>query len=221
MIKRAVYLAQKDLLVDFRSKQIITTTLIFSFVVVITFNIALGESSPYLDWLVPAVLWISFMFAGVLVISRSFTIEKDKNYLEGLMLAPMDRTTIYLGKIISNTILMFITEIGTITMVIVFFNYNPKLLQFIPILILGTLGFVIVGTLLSALAMNIKSSGHFLPLILFPILWALIINVVSSTRKIFMGNDFSEIFGELKLLILYNIIFLAIGFIVFEILIED
>lgn len=221
MIKRAIYIAQKDLLTDFRSKQIITSMLIFSFVVVVTFSIALGDATSNLDWLIPAVFWICFMFAGMLAISRSFAIEKDKNSLEGLMLAPMDRTAIYLGKVISNLILMFLMEIGTIVMVLIFFNYDFRILQFIPIIIIGTLGFVVVGTLLSALAINVKSRELFLPLILFPILWALIIPVVSSTRKIFMGEDFMEIIDELRLLILYDIIFLAIGFVVFEILIED
>jgi len=221
MIRRAFFIAQKDLLTEFRSKQIITSTLIFSLVVVITFSIALGDAPTNLDWLIPAVLWISFMFGGMLAISRSFTLEKDKNSLEGLMLAPMDRTAIYFGKVFSNLILMFLMEIGIILMVIVFFNYDIELLPFIPIIILGTIGFVVVASLLSAFAINIKSSGHFLSLILFPVLWALIIPVVTSTREIFTGSGFSEITNELKLLILYDIIFLAISYIVFEILVEE
>jgi heme exporter protein B len=221
MIGPALAIARKDLLAEFRSKQIITSTLIFSLVVVITFSIALGDSSKNEDWLVPAVLWISFMFGGMMAISRSFTIEKDKNSLEGLLLAPMDRTAIYLGKVISNLILMFIMEIGIIIMVIVFFNYDVPLISFFPILILGTVGFVVVASLLSALSINVKSSEHFLSLILFPILWALIIPVITATRAIFTGDDFSEITDELTVLLMYDIIFFTVSFAVFEFLVED
>ena len=220
-IKKAIIIAKKDLLSEFRSKQIITSTLIFSLVVVITFSVAFGDSKSNLDWQIPAILWISFMFGGMLSISRSFTIEKDKNSLEGLMLAPMDRTAIYIGKVISNLILMFLMEIWIIIMIVIFFNYNIKILPLIPIIIIGTIGFVIVTSLLSAFAINVKSSGHFLPLILFPILWALIIPVVSSTKIIFTGGSFSDITQEVKLMVLYDIIFFAVGFIVFEIILED
>lgn len=226
MITKALAIAHKDLLAEFRSKQIITSTLIFSLVVVVTFSIALGDISPddegtTKDWLIPAVLWISFMFGGMLAISRSFTLEKDKNSLEGLLLAPMDRTAIYLGKVFSNLILMFIMEIVIIVMVVVFFNYDIPLLPFIPILILGTVGFVVVASLLSAFAINVKSSEHFLSLILFPILWALIITVITATRRIFMDGDFSEITSELTFLLMYDIIFLTVSFVVFELLVED
>ena len=198
MIRSAIAIAQKDLIADFRSKQIITSTLIFSLVVVITFSIALGDkSNPRIqEWLIPAVLWISFMFGGMLAISRSFTLEKDKNSLEGLMLAPMDRTAIYLGKVISNLILMFLMEIGIILMVVVFFNYDVDILPFIPIMILGTFGFVVMASLLSAFSINVKSSEHFLSLILFPPLWAMIIPVVTSTKLIFTGGDLSDISSE-------------------------
>lgn len=221
MIKKAFFIAQKDLVSEFRSKQIITSMLIFSLVVVITFSIALGNTVGNQDKLIPAVLWISFMFGGMLSISRSFTIEKDRNSLEGLLLAPMDRTAIYIGKVLSNLILMFLMEIGTIGMVVIFFNYNIKILPLIPILIIGTIGFVIIASLLSAFTINIQSSGHFLPLILFPILWALIIPVITSTKKIFMGGDFSEIIDQLIFLVIYDIMFLAVSFVVFEIILED
>lgn len=221
MIKRAIIIAKKDLLSEFRSKQIITSTLIFSLVVIITFSVALGDSRTNLDWQIPAILWISFMFGGMLSISRSFTIEKDKNSLEGLLLVPMDRTAIYIGKVISNLLLMFLMEIWIIIMIIIFFDYDIKIIPIIPIIILGTIGFVIVASILSAFAINVKSSGHFLPVILFPVLWALIIPVVSSTKIIFSGGDFSEIIQEMKLMTIYDIIFFSVGFIVFEIILED
>ena len=221
MIKRAIIIAKKDLLSEFRSKQIITSTLIFSLVVIITFSVALGDSRTNLDWQIPAILWISFMFGGMLSISRSFTIEKDKNSLEGLLLVPMDRTAIYIGKVISNLLLMFLMEIWIIIMIIIFFDYDIKIIPIIPIIILGTIGFVIVASILSAFAINVKSSGHFLPVILFPVLWALIIPVVSSTKIIFSGGDLSEIIQELKLMTIYDIIFFSVGFIVFEIILED
>lgn len=221
MISQAFSIARKDLLAEFRSKQIITSTLIFSLVVVITFSIALGDSSNDEDLIIPAVLWVSFMFGGMLAISRSFTLEKDKNSLEGLLLAPMDRTAIYLGKVCSNLILMFIMEVGIIIMVVVFFNYDVPIMSFLPILILGTIGFVVVASLLSAFAINVKSSEHFLSLILFPILWALIISVITATREIFSGGDYSDISNEMIFILMYDIIFLTVSFAVFELLVED
>ena len=190
MLKESMILAKKDLHTEFRTKQMLNSMLIFAFIVIIIFYFGFSEllerntlSSPngngFVEYLAPGILWITFIFTGMLGLSRSFAVEKDKNSLEGLMLCPVSRNTIYLGKVISNIILMFIIEIATI--VVFYFFVSPeignRIAHIIPIIILGTLGFVIVGSLLSALSINTRNREMLLPLILFPIIMPIIIRL--------------------------------------------
>jgi heme exporter protein B len=106
------------------------------------------------------MLWIAFTLAGMLGLSRSFTGEKEEGCLDGLKLCPVDRAEIYNGKVISNAVLMFLMEITTIPIFVVLFNYDLKNIQGLAlVMILGTFGFIFVGTLLSALTVNTKDKG--------------------------------------------------------------
>lgn len=224
-------IAGKDLKAEFRTKQMLNSMMIFALLVIVIFSFAFGsEASIFIpilnknviDILAPGILWIAFTFAGMLGLSRSFSVEKEEGCLEGLKLCPVERSEIYNGKVVSNAVLMVLVEITTIPLFIVLFNYDIKNIPGLTLVVLlGTAGFIFVGTLLSALTVNTRTREILLPVILFPVLLPVIITAVSSTRVMLSSGDISEILGELQILVAYDIIFFIVAQLVFEYTIED
>lgn len=224
-------IAMKDLRQEFRTKQMLNSMIIFSLLVMVIFNFAFGNESSIpiqginkkvIDLLAPGMLWIAFTFAGMLGLSRSFAGEKEEGCLEGLKLCPVDRAEIYNGKVISNAVLMFLMEMTTVPIFVFLFNYDLKNIPGLALVILlGTLGFVFVGTLLSALTVNTRTREILLPVILFPVLIPVILSAVNATGTLFSTGDIFEISGQLQILAIYDIIFFVVAQLVFEYTIED
>ena len=172
---------------------------------------------------VPAMLWITFTFAGVLGLSRSFALEKEGNAVLGLLLTPTDRSLIYFGKMISSAIFVFIVGMIIVPMFVLFFNleFPGHSLPLIPVIFLGSLGFVSVGTLFSAMAVNTRLREVLLPILLFPIIIPLIVSAVKLSGLVLEGKPLSEGASALQLLIAFDIIFIAACAVVFEFVIEE
>ena len=224
-------IAKKDLLAEFRTKQMLNSMVIFALLVIVIFSFAFGnEATIYIpnlkkkiiDILAPGMLWIAFTFAGMLGLSRSFAGEKEEGCLDGLKLCPVERSDIYNGKVLSNAVLMFLMEIATLPIFIVLFSYDIKNLPgLIVVIILGTFGFIFVGTLLSALTVNTRTREILLPVILFPVLIPVILSAVTATAAMLANGDLKDISGELQILLVYDIIFFVVAQMVFEYTIED
>ena len=224
-------IARKDLKAEFRTKQMLNSMMIFALLVIVIFSFAFGsEASIYIkdinkkvvDLLAPGILWIAFTFAGMLGLSRSFAGEKEEGCLDGLKLCPVERSEIYNGKVISNAVLMFLMEVITIPVFAVLFSYDIlNISGLVLVVILGTLGFIFVGTLLSALAVNTRTREILLPVILFPVLLPVILSAVTATGIMLAKGEISEITGELQILVAYDIIFFIVAQLVFEYTIED
>ncbi|MDI6888727.1 MAG: heme exporter protein CcmB [Methanocellales archaeon] len=219
-MRRCLNIAWKDLRAEFRTKQMLNSMLLFSFLIVAIFGFAFGPYPERIERLAPGVLWVAFTFAGMLGLSRSFASEKEQGCLDGLKLCPVDRSAIYIGKAISNLILMFIMEGVTIPVFIVLFDYSiPNLGEIGFVVLLGTAGFVFVGTLLSALTVNTRTREILLPVILFPVLVPVIVSAVSATTKVLSGV--LNILDELRILGTYDAIFFIVALLIFEYTIEE
>jgi heme exporter protein B len=158
------------------------------------------------------------MFAGMLGLSRSFALEQEENCIEGLKLCPVDRSAIYIGKILSNLVLMMIMEAATIIIFIVIFKYTiPNMFWLVLVMLLGTTGFLAVGTLLSALTLNAQTREILLPVILIPVLFPLILALVPATANVLTGTS---VISEIRLLCVYDIVFFLISLVAFEYAIE-
>jgi heme exporter protein B len=224
-------IARKDLKAEFRTKQMLNSMMIFALLVIVIFSFAFGNEASIIipvlnkkitDLLAPGMLWIAFTFAGMLGLSRSFAGEKEEGCLEGLKLCPAERSEIYNGKVLSNAFLMFLMEIVTIPVFVVLFSYDIKNIPgLIVVVILGTFGFIFVGTLLSALTVNTRTREILLPVILFPVLIPVILSAVTATGIMLASGDISDIAGELQILAVYDIIFFIVAQLVFEYTIED
>jgi heme exporter protein B len=224
-------IAKKDLKAEFRTKQMLNSMVIFALLVIVIFSFAFGNEATIfvtnlnkkiVDLLAPGMLWIAFTFAGMLGLSRSFAGEKEEGCLEGLKLCPVDRSEIYNGKVLSNAVLMFLMEMAALPIFVVLFSYDIKNIPgLIVVIILGTFGFIFVGTLLSALTVNTRTREILLPVILFPVLIPVILSAVTATGTMLANGNFSDVAGEMQILVVYDIIFFIVAQIVFEYTIED
>jgi len=212
---------RKDLLIELRTKSAINSMLFFGVVTLLIFNFALGseDSRPALS----GVLWTAFAFAGTLGLNRMFASEKENHCIEGLLMIPADRGVIYLGKMFAGVVFMLIAEIAIFVMGLIFFNVTVW--KEIPLLALtffiGTLGFMAVGTLLSAIAVNTKLREVLLPLLLFPVILPILINAVEATGIILGGGDYGALKLPLSVMTVFTFVFGTIAWLLFEYVLED
>ncbi len=216
-------IAWKDVLSEFRSKETLSSMLIFCMIVVIIFNFMLEPGSTLIREMVPGILWIAITFAGILGLNRSFIYEVDQGCLLGLLLCPVDHVVIYFGKMLGNFIFMIIMEIILLPLMVVLFNLSiwSVLAPLSLILFLGTLGFSAVGTLLSAISVNTRAREILLPILLFPVTIPILMAAVKSTNQLFQNGSFDEAIPWIKLLIGFDIIFLTVSALLFEYVVED
>ncbi len=216
-------IAWKDILSEFRSRETISSMLIFCLIVVIIFNFMFEPGSNLVKEMVPGILWVAITFAGILGLNRSFIYEVDQGCLLGLLLCPVDHYLLYLGKMIGNFFFMVIMEIIIIPLMIVFFNLDilAILLPLLLILLLGTLGFAAVGTLLSAISVNTRAREILLPILLFPIAIPILLAAVKATGSLINEGTFTSAQSWIKILAGFDVIFLVISSLLFEYVVED
>jgi len=214
-------IAWKDLAAEFRSRELFSSMLVFSLLVILIFNFALELDISTRRSVTAGVLWVTFAFAGTLGLNRSMSIEKDQGSLDGLLLAPVDRSAIYFGKVLSNLTFMLIVE--AIVLPVYSFLYNVNLLRpgLLLILLLGSVGYIVVGTLLAAMAVQARTRDVLLPILLFPVVIPVLIAAVKASGGFLTGDDAANIQAWVNLLIVYDAIFVAIAFMVFDYVVEE
>lgn len=212
----------KDLAAELRSRELIAAMLVFALLVILIFNYALQMDISARKSVTAGVLWVTFAFAGTLGLNRSMAIEKDRGCLDGLLLAPVDRSAIYFGKVLSNLAFMLIVEI--IVLPVYFILYNPEnffSLGFFAVILLGSIGYVSVGTLLSTMSVQSRTRDVLLPILLFPLVLPVLVSAVQASQGFFNNWAFEEILPWLNLLIVYDIIFVVAAFMTFDQVVEE
>lgn len=218
-----ITIAWKDIASELRTKEMIGTMLIFTGLVIVVFSFAFDPTTNMVRSVVPGLIWVIIVFSGILGLNRSFLSEKKNDNLLGLLSAPVDPSAIYLAKMLANLVMVSIVEWVSIPVLFLLFDYQwqGQIGYFILILVLGTLGFIIVGTFMSALSANSKSSEMLLPIVLFPIVTPILIGAVQSTKLILAGNEqIATVLNWIKFISIYDLIFLAASIILFEYLME-
>jgi heme exporter protein B len=157
----------------------------------------------------------------VLSLNRAFIQEKEDNCLEGLMGCPISRETIYLGKMLGSLFFMLLVEAVVLPVFALLFNVNVISWPLITITVLATLGFVTIGTLFSALAVNTKAREMVLPVLFFPIIAPVIIAAVSASGRALGGESWGDIASWLGIIAAFDIIFLVVAYLIFSFVIEE
>lgn len=214
-------IARKDLAAELRSRELFSAMMVFSLLVIVIFNFALELDISTRRSVTAGVLWVTFAFAGTLGLNRSLSAEREQGCIDGLLLAPVDRASIYFGKAISNLVFMMIVE--AIVLPVYAFLYGVNLLNagLLAVILLGSIGYTAVGTLLATMSVQTRTREVLLPILLFPVVLPVLIAAVKASGGILTGADQSTIWPWLNLLIVYDVIFVAVAFMTFEYVVQE
>lgn len=222
-LRKVSAIVWKDIVAELRTKEMFSTMFVFAVLVIVIFNFAfdLRVSGERVRQVAPGALWVAFTFAGILGLNRAFALEKDRGCLDGLLLAPVDHTAIYFGKMISTALFMLVVEALMLPVFTVFFGvslFDPRL---VLVLVLGTLAFAGVGTLLSAMTAQTRAREVLLPILLLPVAAPVLIAAVKATAGILDGLTMGDIALWLELLVAFTIIFPAVAFMTFDYVVKE
>ncbi len=222
-------LAWKDLRVEFRSREIVYSMTFFAAMVVLLFSFAfLRQSAVDSEMMIdvsdlsPGFVWVSVLCAGTLGLSRVFDREREAGTMRGRLLSPMPRSAIFLGKALAIAVIVFTVELVVVPMVAFFFE-APLLthpLQLLIILILGTLGFAIVGAVFAAMLLKSQARDVLLPVVLYPILVPLFIAAIKATSSM-MEGAMGDCWFWIQFLAVYDTIFIVAALWTFEALVIE
>ncbi len=222
-LQRIGRIVAKDLRAELRTKEALTSTVFFSLLVLLVFNFAFEPGTRDLTVVGAGILWIAFLFAGILAMNRLMLTEREDGGLEGLMLCPVPRTSIYLAKCISLGVVLVLSEAVTLALFILLFNVplDGGLLQLLLVAALGTFGLVGLGTTFGTMAVRTRTREVMLPLLLVPIAVPLLIATVECTGEVLAGRGLVEAGHWLRLIVVFDVLFLAVGYVTFPALLEE
>lgn len=220
-LKAVSAVAWKDLAAELRSRELLSAMLVFSMLVILIFYFALELDVKARNAIAAGVLWVTFAFAGTLGLNRSMAIEKDRGCLDGLLLAPVDRSAIYFGKVISNLAFMLIVEVIVLPIYSILYNINLFNAGLIGVILLGSVGYSAVGTLLSTMTVQARTRDVLLPILLFPVVIPVLVAAVKASSAFLQGAEMTDVLPWLNILIVYDVIFIAVAFMVFDFVVEE
>lgn len=223
VLRAAALLAGKDLRIEVRTREITVSTGLFAVLVVVLTSISFYVDDVIARRIAPGVLWIAIAFAGVLAIGRTWQRERENDAMRGLLLAPIPRPAIFLGKALGTLAFVVAIELLVVPLVAVLFHLDliPALPLLVPVLFSGSLGFVLTGTLFGAMTVRTRSRDLMLSVVLFPLVTPALLAGVVATRGILAGEPVAETLAWLRILAAYDIVVGACGWFLFGPLVND
>jgi len=193
----------------------------FAVLAAIILGLAFDLRVPQPTMIAPGALWVSVLFTGMLALQRSFGPEMDRGSLAALLLAPVDRSAIYFGKIIASLIFIVITELLLLPIMTVVLDVNLFQTWIVVALLMGTLGYVCAGVLFSALTANTRSRETLLPVLLLPVIVPLFMAGIGVTNQVIDGRSFADFRHWLGMLAAYDFIFIIVAYLIFDLIWEE
>ena len=220
-LSTAWVLVWKDLVQEWRSRDVLTSMFAFAVLSLFIFNYALELSPIDRAEIAPGLIWVVMVFAGTLGLNRSFAAEQYQGSLGGLMLAVPELSVIYLAKMITNLLMMFGLAILVIPIYSLLYNQSLFDLRFFGILMLGAWGYSAAGTLISSMTVQTRMRDLLLPVLLFPLLLPVNMAVVKSGSAIIAASSVPEFQSWINLLLVYDVIMTVVSIMVFEYVIRE
>lgn len=220
-LRKVWWIALKDLRTEFRTREIFSTMVAFSALAVVVMGLAFDLRVPKSEMVAPGVLWVVLLFAGVLGLNRSFGSEVDRGSLSALLLAPVDHSAIYFGKWLANLVFLVLTEAIVLPIILIIFDVNLFRIEILLALLLGTIGYTSVGTLFAALASSARARESLLPVLLLPVMIPIFVAGVAITSNIVDGHNLSVLGRWFSMLVAYDLIFITLAYLLFDLIWED
>lgn len=224
MIRSVWTIAQKDLRAEFRSKEALNASLSFAIVILLIFSFAVEPNAEETRAIAGGLLWIVFVFAGALILNRSFARELPNDCLDALIAAPIPASALFLGKSIANFLLLIAVDLVCLPVFGIFYNisWTQVFWPLLLVLLLGNWAMTMIGTTFSALTINIRLRELMLPLLIYPILLPALMGAIQLTNGMLAGDS---ILGDnvtwLKLLIGFDIIYTALSVMLIDVVLVN
>ena len=216
-------IAAKDIRAELRSRTALLSAVVFAALVLVIFNFARDPTAVAAVDLAPSVLWVTFALAAMVALNRAFTVERENGALDGLLLAPVPRGAVFLGKLVANLAFVGTVEAVALPLFVLFFNVDlgHALPGLLGVTVLATIGFVAVGTLFSAMAVRTRFAELMLPVLLLPFMVPPLIGAVQVTARLLADRPLSEMMGWLRLLALYDVVFVTLCTMAFASVVDE
>jgi len=218
-VRQTLVIARKDLRAELRTKEAINAALAFSIVILVLFSFAFDPGEQETIEMSGGLLWIVFAFAGTLVLNRSFAREVPNDCLDALVAAPISGAALFLGKALANFMLVIAVELVSLPVFGIFYNvhWTGHVWSLLFVLALGTWGLTVIGTIFSALTVNIRLRELMAPLLVYPMLIPALMSAMKLTMDLIAGKPLG---GEnevwLRLLVVFDVIFTALSLVLLE-----
>jgi heme exporter protein B len=213
----------KDLRIELRTKETLAALLLLGLLILVVLSFAFDPMSPVREAAAPGVLWVAVVFAGTLGMNRSLLRERDNDCLQGLLLAPVDRGAIFLAKALANFLFMAAAQVVLVPLFVFFFNLPliATVSRLAPVVLLGLLGFAAVGTMFAAVSLRTRAREVMLPLLMLPLAAPLIIAGIQASTALLAGAPLAAVAHWLNLLAAFDAVFLVVGWLAFEYVVEE
>lgn len=205
----------KDVLLELRTKERLSSLFVLAFLIILVFVFALSPEQARRPEIGAGVLWVTLLFAGMLSLQRGFLIEQERGCLFGLLLTPIDASTLFIAKFLGNVLFLTIVEaiVTPITLLLLGSSWSPLLLLLAAVELLGIIGFSALGTLFAAIAVRTRAREVLLPVMLLPLLIPLLMASVKVTSALLAGEAWPE--AWLRVLLAFDVIFVVTGWLIF------
>jgi len=223
LLQRAWTVLWKDLRIEGRNREGLNTLLFFSAILLFMFHFSLGPDRARIGAAAGGLLWLGFILMGLFAMARTFQVEREEECLEGLRLLPGDPGAIYLGKVMWATVLLSAAELVTFLLFGFLFSVDlwGNLGSLLAVAVLATVGIAAIGVLFAAMAAQLRAREAMLPLLLFPLLIPVLLAAVQLTQGILQGGSLRAGSHWVRLLGVFDTVFLVVGFLTFTFILEE
>jgi heme exporter protein B len=223
LLNQAYLLLWKDLLLEVRRRDTLLTMFFFGTLLLFVFHFSFDTAPEKIAEMAPALLWLAFLFTGTLGLAQLFQSERENHCLDALLLSPLDRGALFVAKTCFNLLLMILVESVVIPLFWVLFNLPAwnLLPQLFLVTLLGTIGFCVLGTIMSGITLRARARELLLPLVLFPLMVPVILATIRCMENILRTGAVGDAAPWLRLLLGFDVIFLTVGVLVFDWVIES
>jgi heme exporter protein B len=220
-LRAALAIYGKDMRVEARTKETVTSVLVFAVIVAFIFGFAFDPTPRIIGIVGPGIVWVAFLFTGILGMNRTFALERDRGTLEGLLLAPVGRDALFAGKFASTATVMLVVEALMLPVFLVLFDLSLFSGWFVLTAVAATIGFASVGTLFAAIAANTRAREVLLPLLFLPVVLPVVIGAVSGSTAALDGEGWGGTGRWLQFMAAFDVVFLVLSSWAFEHVVEE
>ncbi len=222
-VRAAWAIARKDLRIEWRSRTALLTASLFAILVQLVIVFGRDGGTVSLTMLAPSVLWITIALSSLVALNRAFLLEREHGALEGILVAPVNRSAIFWGKWFANLVFVLAVIAIAFPLWVLFFNVEPSTTLFgvLGLGVLGAIGFTAVGTVFSAMTVRTRFAELLLPVLMLPFMLPPVFFAAQATLRVLSNRPMEELWGWLRLLALFDVVFLVLATLLFPAVVDE